>query len=93
MFHMCKALEKGSPELRDEALKWVLENMGSIKDIPEKKDVCFSLSECLQDKKSDIRTMAEKVITEVMGHTGWSPFEKIIKDLKPGVQKQVLPIL
>jgi hypothetical protein len=43
MFHVCKALEKGSPELRDEALKWVLSRIDSIKDIPDKKDVCFSL--------------------------------------------------
>lgn len=28
-----------------------------------------------------------------MGHTGWSPFAPILKDLKPGVQKQVLPML
>mgnify|MGYP006100508701 CR=1 FL=1 len=47
MFHICKAFEKGSPELRDEGLKWIMENMGSVKDMPEKKDVCFSLSECL----------------------------------------------
>jgi hypothetical protein len=47
MFHICKAFEKGSPELRDEGLKWIMENMSSVKDMPEKKDVCFSLSECL----------------------------------------------
>ena len=85
IYHMCRALEKGSPELRLDGLNWIIENMGAVKDIPEKKDVCFSLCECLQDKKSDIRSMAEKVITEIMGHTGWGPFEPIVKDLKPGV--------
>ena len=47
-----------NPELRDEALKWVLKNKDSLKQC-EPKDFPKALSSCLTDKVPTVRSMAE----------------------------------
>jgi len=44
------------------------------------------LLDCLTDKVSKIRTMAEEIIVEVMSQIGFEPFLKKAKDLKIAVQ-------
>ena len=51
------------------------------------------LVDCLTDKVSKIRTMAEEIIVEVMSQIGFEPFIKKAKDLKIAVQQAVMPIL
>jgi len=47
----------------------------------------------MQDKAPSIRGMTEKVIIQVLPHTGPSPFKKLVKDLKPAVQNTIKPII
>lgn len=89
---MGKVIVKENPEIRSVLLDWILKNKDSI----SKSDVSElpkPLVSCLQDKAPAIRSMAEKVIIEVIPLTGAAPFKKLVKDLKPAVQNSVKPLV
>lgn len=90
--HTCCHLEVENPELRDEGLKWIIAHKDGIKGA-ELALMVKPLCDCLSDKVSKIRVLAEEIIVEVMAYTGFEPFGKIAKTLKPAVQQAVLPIL
>lgn len=73
-----------NPELRTEALSWIIKHKDSIKSA-ENKELIKPLVSCLSDKTPAIRSMAEQVITEVMPITGYAPFQSSLSDLKPAV--------
>lgn len=63
-------LTQENPELRSEALKWIIKNKDSIK-ISETKDYVKALVSCLSDKTPAIRNLAEEVCCYVMPFTGF----------------------
>jgi hypothetical protein len=67
--HTANALDKGSPELRDLGLGFIISNKAEIKDA-EHSDMVKPLCECLNDKASKIRAAAEEIIVEVMSFIG-----------------------
>lgn len=81
-----------NPELRNEALTWIIKNKESIKSA-EVKELVKPLMSCLNDKVPGIRNMAEQIITDVMPLTGYAPFQQVTTDLKPAVQNAIKPIL
>lgn len=89
---MGKVIVKENPEIRLVLLEWILKNKESIPKC-EIAELPKPLVACLQDKAPAIRTMAEQVIIEVIPFTGPSPFNKIVKDLKPAVQNSVKQIM
>jgi hypothetical protein len=82
--HTAKAIETGSPELRDLGLTFIITNKAEIKDA-EHNEMVKPLCECLNDKASKIRASAEEIIVEVMSYIGSKKFETALKDLKPAV--------
>ena len=66
-------LVQENPELRDEALKWVIKNKEQLK-LCDTKDFAKPLVSCLTDKVPAVRNMAEQVITEVMPLNGYPAF-------------------
>jgi len=62
-----------NPELRTEALSWIIKHKDSIRSA-ENKELIKPLVSCLSDKTPAIRSMAELVISEVMPITGYTPF-------------------
>lgn len=89
---LCVQMETENPELRDEGFKWILAHKEGIKGADHQLMV-KPLMSCLTDKVSKIRSCAEEVIVEVMAFTGFEPFARQLKDLKPAVQQAVKPIL
>lgn len=85
-------LTQENPELRTEALKWILKQKDAIKT-SEVKDLVKALVSCLSDKTPAIRNMAEEVITCVMPITGYTAFQTVLSDLLPAVQNSIKPIL
>ena len=63
-------LTQENPELRSEALKWIIKNKDAIKT-SEVKDYVKALVSCLSDKTPAIRNLAEEVVTYVMPFTGF----------------------
>lgn len=63
-------LTEGNPELREEALTWILAHKPALKKV-EHKELVAPLVQCLLDKTSKIRSNAEEVIIEVMGYIGF----------------------
>lgn len=64
-------LTQENPELRSEALKWILKNKDAIKTSETTKEFVKALVSCLSDKAPTIRNMAEEVSTHVMPLTGY----------------------
>lgn len=83
--YTCIYLETENPELRDEGLRWIQAHKDGIKKA-EHSLMVKPLVDCLTDKVSKIRTMAEEIIVEVMSQIGFEPFLKKAKDLKIAVQ-------
>lgn len=90
--HIGDVIEKDNPEIRSVLLEWMLTHKDSIKSC-ESETLPKPLIECLQDKAPAIRQMAEKVIVEVLPHSGPAPFKKLMKDLKPAVQNSIKPLI
>jgi hypothetical protein len=63
-------LTQENPELRTEALKWIIKQKESIKT-SEVRELVKPLVSCLSDKTPAIRTMAEEVCSYVMPCTGY----------------------
>jgi hypothetical protein len=82
--YTCSHLEVENPELRDEGLKWILLHKEGIRGADHTVMV-KPLCDCLTDKVSKIRLLAEEIIVEVMAYTGFEPFGKIAKTLKQAV--------
>lgn len=66
-------LTQENPELRTEALKWIIKNKDAIKT-SEMKEYTKALVSCLSDKTPAIRNLAEEVISYVMPNTGYQAF-------------------
>lgn len=66
-------LTQENPELRTEALKWIIKNKDAIKT-SEVKEIVKALVSCLSDKTPAIRTMGEEVCVYVMPYTGYQAF-------------------
>ena len=62
-----------NPELRTEALKWIIKQKDAIKT-SEVKDLTKALVSCLSDKTPAIRNMGEEVVSYVMPFTGYAAF-------------------
>ena len=90
--HVGKVIEKENPEIRSVLLEWILKHKDQIPNC-EVSSLPKPLVEWLQDKAPAIRGMAEKVVAEVMPHSGPGAFKKLLKDLKPAVQNSVKPII
>jgi hypothetical protein len=63
-------LSEGGPELREEALNWVLAHKAALKKC-EHKELISPLVNCLLDKTSKIRAQSEEIIVEVMIYIGF----------------------
>jgi hypothetical protein len=85
-------LEAGSPELREEALTWIIAHKQALKKT-EHRELISPLVTCLLDKTSKIRTQTEEIIVVVMGFIGFQAFMNGTLDLKPAVKQTVTPIL
>lgn len=90
--NLAPLLVQENPELRTEALTWIIKNTESIK-LTDTKELIKPLVACLSDKVPNIRNMTEQVVGELMPLTGYSAFQAVMKDLKPAVQNALKPIL
>lgn len=90
--NMCTYLPDGNPELRNDSLKWIVENKAAIAKC-EHREMVKPLIICLTDRSGPIRTMADEAIVETITHVGFAPFQEGIRDLKPAVQGTVKPLL
>ena len=70
---VCPMLIQENPELRTEALKWIIKNNESIKNT-ELKELVKPLVSCLSDKTPAIRSLGDEVICHVMTLTGYPVF-------------------
>lgn len=63
-------LTQENPELRSEALKWIIKQKDAIKS-SEYKEMVKPLVSCLSDKTPAIRSLAEECASYVMPLTGF----------------------
>lgn len=82
--HVGALLVQENPELRNEALTWIIKNKDAIKNT-EVKELVKPMVSCLNDKSPGIRNMAEQIINDIMPLTGYPPFQAVLTDLKPAV--------
>lgn len=66
-------LVQENPELRNEALLWIIKNKESLKT-SDTSQIPKPIVSCLSDKVPNIRKMAEEVMGEVMPLTGYPAF-------------------
>lgn len=63
-------LTEGSPEMREEALTWIIAHKSALAKT-DHKELVAPLVNCLLDKTSKIRAQAEELIVGVMGFIGF----------------------
>ena len=82
-------------EIRNEILKILINNINFVSNKKEYiKEYAIPLTNCLLDKNGMIRTMAEKIVQEIMKYFGLTFFNNAIKNLKtPTIVNQVKSIL
>jgi len=85
-------LEKNNPELRIEALRWILKNKESVKEV-DTSYLVKTLIVVRQDKVKEIRELADDVIAIVIESTGYQLFFNSIQDLKPVVKNSLESVL
>lgn len=90
--HLAPLLVQENPELRTEALTWIIKNKDSIKNT-ELKELVKPLVSCLCDKAPPVRGWAEQIVGDVMLLTGSQAFSLVLTDLKPAVQSAIKPML
>jgi hypothetical protein len=78
-------LEKENPELRAEALTWILKNKDHLVKI-EGQVFVGPLIAVMQDRSREIRSLGEEVISLIIEQVGYQSFKERIKSLKPAVK-------
>ena len=89
---MAPVLEKENPELRAEALTWILKNKDHLAKIDGQAFVA-PLIAVMQDKSKEIRSLGEEVISLIIDQVGYHSFIEGIKLLKPAVKSSLEEML
>lgn len=85
-------LEKDNPEMRTELLNWTLKNKEAIKKT-ESMLFVTGLTNCLQDRSKEVRTLAEQLLEFILPQVGFQAFATSIQDLKPTVKQSISNLL
>jgi hypothetical protein len=85
---LASSISKDSPELKIEALKWLVKEKKGYETCDHKLLVPGILI-CLQDKSTDIRKMAESLLSTVSTYIGKQTILKAIQDEKPTTKLQL----
>lgn len=85
-------IEKESPDLRLELLRWIIKNKDALKNT-ENLQLISGLTNCLQDKSAEIRKMAEQLVELLLHIVGNQPFTNEIQDYKPTTKAKIEKII